>query len=190
MRTRLVLLASVITVATASTMTLPQVEVDALTAIDTVPTRTQLDTIFGSGSASLTLIAIAQDTGADPGVRLRAILALGKYCPACATSDPLGINDVLLGLIADNRPATTGTDVLILRSAIESVGPLQVPSDLAALTPLLNHGSRDIRAATAHALRDLCNSAAITALHERYQIESIDEVRLAISEALRDLPCP
>jgi hypothetical protein len=36
----------------------------------------------------------------------------------------------------------------------------------------------------------LCNSNAITALQQRYQNESTDQVKLAISAALRTLPCP
>ena len=187
---RAVALVLVAAAAAASTMPLPQDAMDALTAIDTVPTRTQLDSLLGSAAAGPALIAVAQDTSANPGVRLRAIHALAKYCPSCATSDPLGINDVLKNLIGANRIAITGSDVLILRAAIEATGLLQVPGDLDTLWPLLNHTSRDIRAAAAHALRDLCNSGAISHLHQRYQVESVDEVRLAISEALRDLPCP
>ena len=80
-----------------------------------------------------------------------------------------------------------GSPVLLLRAAIETLGPMGVASDVGVLVPLLDHISRDIRAATARALRDLCNTQAITPLRVRYAKEQTDQVKLAISEALRIL---
>lgn len=165
---------------------------NTLTQIDTVPTKTQIDTAFGSGVDPVTnLSAIAQDTESDTGVRVRAIHGLGKYC-----SDPCDENDVvhqaLVTLINSTKDETIGQPLVLLRAAIETLGALDVTatvsgSDVNLLVTLLAHTSRDIRAATARALRDLCNSNAVVPLRTRYTIEPTDQVKLAISDALRVL---
>jgi HEAT repeat protein len=78
---------------------------------------------------------------------------------------------------------------LLLRAAVEALGIARTgnPDDVPRLVPYLDHPSRDIRAATARALRDMCNTGAIVPLRTRYQNEQVDQVRLAISTALRDL---
>ena len=179
-------------VATGST-NLPTGVQDTLTAIDSVPSRTDLDLAFQNNMLPPlgTLQQIAGDPMSDVGVRLRAIHALGKYCTAtpCAASDPahVSVRGALLGAQAE----TAGAPLLLLRAAIETLGPMGVSTDTDVLGPLLDHDSRDIRAATARALRDLCNASAITPLRVRYAKEQTDQVRLAISEALRILDqCP
>jgi HEAT repeat protein len=165
-----------------------------LTAIDQVPTKTQLDNAFASDPQgplqALANIATDSDTSNDAiGIRLRAIHALAKYCgtstTACAASDLA--HQSVATVIAENRTATEGSVVLVLRAAIETLGTMRVASDVTTLRPLLDHPSRDIRAATARALRDLCNAQAITDLRARYTVETTDQVKLAISEALRIL---
>ena len=129
----------------------------------------------------------------DIAIRLRAIHALGKYCltlsppPKCSATDLAhqALHDLVMGFTG----AHVGSDVLVLRAAVEAIGPLEVQTDLDLLVPLLDHSSRDIRSSTAHALRDLCNTGAINPLRVRYQHEGTDQVKLAISEALRILPC-
>lgn len=179
-------------VATADGSTqLPLQVQNALTTIDSVPTQLQLDTVFTDHAQALTnLTSISQDTGTDPGIRLRAIHALTKYCATspCVDADPA--HQALTGLIGTISVETSGSAIIMLRGAIEAVGPQRVGSDVALLVPLLDHPSRDVRAATAHALRDLCNTQAINPLRVRYQHESTDQVRLAISEALRILGQP
>jgi HEAT repeat protein len=181
---RALLLALMILVGIAATsQALSQLAQNTLTTIDTVPTQAQLDNAF-NGQALASLQAIASDTGSDAGIRLRAIHGLVHYyCPGgtpCRLPDPA--HDALAALI--DGTARTGTELLILRAAIESLGPMQVSSDASLLVPLLSHSSRDIRASTARALRDLCNKAAIPDLRTRYQQETSDQVRLAISDAL------
>lgn len=163
---------------------------NTLTTIDSVPTKPQLDSVF-LGDALTNLSTIARDSGEDVGIRLRAIHALGKYCPDPCTTTELAYTS-LTDLILETRNFTHGSEVLLLRSAIETIGVLEVSataSDEAAelLEGLLNHPSRDIRAATARALRDLCNTQVITPLRVRYTSESTEQVKLAISEALRVL---
>jgi hypothetical protein len=182
-------LAGVAALATANS-SLPQLVSHTLTTIDTVPTKTQLDSVFPTGEALISLSSIARDGGADQGVRLRAIHALAKYCTIpCSTSDVA--HETLSQLIVDNRQQLSGYGVLLLRASIETIGSLRVASDVDVLVPLLDHPSRDIRAATARALRDLCNPQAITPLRVRFTSESTEQVKLAISEALRILgQCP
>ena len=168
----------------------------ALTAIDVVPTKAELDTaLMASGSGSQTPVQRLEDlaaNGSDAGVRLRAINALPQYCPmitGCGGSgDP--IHDTLTTLIGDYQSQLTGANVVVLRAAIESLGALQKPEDKDTLATLLNHPSRDIRAASARALGELRNCLAVTALRVRYQNESSDQVKLAISETLRILSPP
>ncbi len=82
---------------------------------------------------------------------------------------------------------------LLLRAAIEALGAAGLgnqggdPNDVAVLVPFLDNTSRDIRAATARALSDLCDTQAIVPLRTRYLGETVPQVRLAISAALRDL---
>ena len=171
---------------------------NTLTTIDSVPTKPQLDSVFPSGEALSNLSTIAQDNAADVGIRLRAIHALGKYCPDPSTTTELACTTTelaytsLTDVIAETRNFTSGSEVLLLRSAIETIGLLDVSADASddvadLLKGLLNHASRDIRAATARALRDLCNTQAILPLRVRYTAESTEQVKLAISEALRVL---
>jgi HEAT repeat protein len=172
--------------ATGSVATLSEHVKNTLTSIDTIPTRIQLDDAF-DGAALPSLSSIAQDKDIDIGVRVRAIHGLGKYCPEpCDPATDLA-HQSLTQLIGTTRIETVGEPVILLRAAIETIGALKVKDDAPLLTPLLDHASRDIRAATARALRDLCNDYAITPLRIRYTAETTDQVKLAISEALRIL---
>lgn len=190
-----IVLASGIAVAfaTGSTENLSPRVRDTLTAIDTVPSRDALNHAFKDmGGALPNLSSIAKDGAVDVGVRIRAIHALAKYCPApCADTDPAHAS--LKTIISATSNESTGEPVVLLRAAIETIGTLDVDNTASAqvaatLVVLLDHPSRDIRAATARALRDLCNSSAIVPLRTRYQhAGEVEQVKLAISEALRIL---
>ncbi len=192
MKLRLPLALVIISVVARADATLPIPIQNALTTIDTVPTSGQLDTLFADQDqdALTGLTTIAQDPGTDTGVRLRAINALTSYCATSPCVDGDIAHQTLISVISANAEAQSGSGVVLLRGAIEAVGPQRVGTDLALLVPLLDHPSRDIRAATAHALRDLCNTQAINPLRVRYSNETTDQVRLAISEALRILGQP
>jgi len=174
-------------------LVLTQPMINALTPIDSLPSSSQLNRVFNDSEAealaNLRTIALSQGT-IDLGVQLRAIRALTHYCQA-----PCGTHEVhtTLETIATTpryRDARRGSDLLILRAAIESLGVLRIPTDIAILVPQLDHPSRDIRAAAAHALRDLGNTQAIPALRTRYQSEDQEQVGIAISDALRVLGQP
>jgi hypothetical protein len=187
-----VVLTGAVALATGTTQNLSPKERSTLTTIDQIPTKPQLDQVFGSIALSR-LAAIATDTDMSPdaiSIRLRAIHALAKYCgdlPAtpCLTGDLA--HQSIVSVVTATQSAQIGTQVLLLRAAIETLGTMRVATDVTTLRPLLDHPSRDIRAATARALRDLCNTQAITPLVARYSAEHVDQVKLAISEALRIL---
>lgn len=189
----LALLVGLVTSAEGSTPLTAQIQ-NVLTPIDTVPTQLELDTAFTDHTQALHGLAeISRDDTTDTGIRLRAIHALTKYCAGSPCVDNDMAHQALVGIIQASQDASTGARVVVLRGAIEALGPQRVATDLPLLVPLLEHESRDVRAATVHALRDLCNTQAINPLRALLQHETTDQVRLAISEALRILgqtqPC-
>ena len=159
-----------------------------LTRIESLPTKDDLLRVFSDPVPQLRDIAL--NAAADFGVRLGAIRALPLFCPIAtpcgSTPAHLAILDVLASI---DRSQREGTSVLALRAAIEALGIARSgnPGDVDTIVPLLAHGSRDVRAAAAHALRDLCDTRAIVPLRARLQVEQVAQVRLAISAALRDL---
>jgi hypothetical protein len=164
-----------------------------LTPIDSLPTVEEIQRVFPQPNtvSQLANIATSTDPNIDFGIRLRAIRALPLFCPAsCADSTP---HQTLLGLLhSATLSEQTGKNVLLLRAIIESLGAAKSgdPDDVGELIPYLEHPVRDVRAATAYALRDLCDQDAVTPLRNRYNIEmmtGVAQVRFAISEALRDL---
>lgn len=172
---------------------LSQDQQEALTTIDNVPSKSLYDSLQLTSPLDQTkLEQVASDGSASPAFRLRAIHALSTYCVAspCGSDDPAHVT--LANLLVANGSAASGADLLILRGAVEAIGPMRVATDAGVLVTMLNHPSRDIRSTAALALGALCNSnsTTIAALHERYSNESTDQVKLAISAALRMLPCP
>lgn len=172
-------------------------ELHALTPIDTLPTRAALDGVLQAPDPPqriLRLKEIAMSPTIDFGVRLRAIRALPHYCgtmcrsDGIATGDPahLSVRKVFEGLDTSDH---SGQAILRLRATIEALGATRsgLSQDVAVIVPFLDYSSRDIRVTAARALRDLCNPLALVPLRARYQQEQVDQVRLAISTALRDL---
>lgn len=192
-----ILIGVLVSSASSDTSQLSQAAQNTLTTIDSVPTRPQLDAAFsGSGQALAGLSAVATDPGNDIGIRLRAVHALGKYCAAPTCVDGDTAHQSLKTVIDANRTATSGSNVLLLRAAIETLGSMRISGDAAYLiaqgtpnlTSLLDHPSRDVRATTAEALQNICNtSVATNPLRIRYSHETTEQVKLAISEALRIL---
>lgn len=188
---------------TAGSPSLPDTVQKALTFIDAVPTPSELDSAFCSpqpcadhAAAMQGLAAIARDSGATDSAgrnaRLHAISALSTYCPS--PCDPLtnSAHQALVAIIQDTSLESSGFDAVVLRAAIEAIGPQRVATDLDLLVGQLQSSSRDIRAAVAHSLRDLCNTNAIAPLRLQQQTETSEQVKQAITEALRVLgqaPC-
>lgn len=186
---------------TAGSPKLPDNVQKVLTLIDAVPTPTDLDKAFcgtppcsDHHSATLGLAAIATDNGATDAAsrnaRLHAISALSTYCEhsPCLPDDTAHV--ALVSIIQGAPLDATGFDAVVLRGAIEAIGPQRVASDLDLIVGQLQSPSRDIRAAVAHSLRDLCNTNAIAPLRQQQQTETSDQVKQAITEALRVLGQP
>jgi hypothetical protein len=168
---------------------------DTLTPIDSLPSSQQITTVFNNSSseALFNLQQIAHPTGPmDRGVQLRAVRALIHYCASspCADGDPAHVTLKDIATTPVYRDARVGSDLLVLRTALEALGALKVPTDISILVPQLQHPSRDIRAAVARALRDLGNTQAIPPLRARYNVEQEAQVQTAISDALRVLGQP
>ena len=175
--------------------TLPPAVVDALTQIDTAPQKSTLNEMFSTPDAALENLRLIALDHTDLGVELRAIRALPAYCPTAPL--PCGstvIHTTLVALIDEyGRSQHSPQDALRLRAAVEALGVTRAgtSSDVAALSPLLGDPSRDVRATVAQALRTLCNAEAIEPLRARLQIELVEQVRAALTAALRDLrQCP
>ena len=163
----------------------------ALTPIDTLPTKDEITRLFPTNTASA-LADVASNPDNDFGVRLRAIRALPQFClPACNGTPTHQSLLTLLHSVPSTEPE--GKTILLLRATIEAIGIAKSGNvqDVNDLVPFLSNPSRDIRAATAFALRDLCLQAAVNPLREQYNEEmkstGVPQVRLAISAALRDL---
>ena len=108
-----------------------------LTTIDTVPTKAQLDTIIFQGQDALTnLAAIAMGTTTDDtGIRLRAITALTNYCATSPCIDSDVAHQALYSLVTQKAEAQSGSDIVMLRGAIEALGPQTCPDRSRAAGP-------------------------------------------------------
>jgi HEAT repeat protein len=152
---------------------------DLLTAIDFAPQRADLD-----ASMPLPLDGLIQyihDPTTDPGLKLRAIRALSQYPSDQARSE-------LALLIQQLGASRQGTAVLHLRATIEALADIGGTDAVPVITPFLNaEESLDLRATAARALGTIGSPSAAQALRARQQVEQSDEVRVAITEALRKI---
>lgn len=159
-----------------------QAVVELLSGIDFVPNRGALDDTLGQAAPS-ELIAIAR--GGDPamndaGLRLRAYRALALY-PGPDTES------ALQDAVMEHGQKSTGVDTLYLRAAMESLAVVAGADAVDTLSPMLDHPSRDVRAAAALALGATGSQSAIAPLRARLTVETVQQVRLALAQALRDL---
>jgi hypothetical protein len=175
-------------VTAAEPLTPPQL--DALSGLDVVITQPLIEGAFDPDPVD-ELIALAHNTGkgTDTGVRLRAFRALSLYpeAEAVLAADILAASTDGTGTEA----ATPGERILLLRAQIEALGELErslgASTYYDVLLKHLGHQSRDIRAATADALRVMGATGAIDALYDRLNVETSEQVELAINRALREL---
>jgi hypothetical protein len=204
MKPRLLIAAALLCTLPASgdSVQLSESQIDALTTIDTTPTRSQIDFTFGATDGLGALIAIAKDTGQRFDLQLRAIRTLPQYCAAAGC--PGTAHDALVAIINVYEAVLPGPlaprDMLRLRAAVEALGAtrsgLATDVHLLAVAPLLRHPNRDVQVTTVHALRDLCssgqcdrttcteNAAAVRALRSSTGDTQLDA---AINSALQDL---
>jgi len=156
----------------------------ALTSIDELPTRQDLESILASPTNELSLLRqYALGSELDFGVRLRAVRALSHFC----AESRVECREVLAGLLADpGAGSSPGQQILLRRAAIETLGVSRTGDsrDVSLLAGFLNDGSRDLRVAATRALRDLCDPAAMPPLRTRRSIEQVAQVIHAIDDAL------
>jgi HEAT repeats len=180
--------------ADGGTATVAPAMVNVLMSIDAPPSQPALYDAFGASPLlpDNRLLSLARDQTVDLGVAIRAIRALPAYCPAAPQVCGVGTaaHDALISLIDDYPPSQhTPQDQLRLRAAVEALGATHsgLASDVTELLPLFGDASRDVRATVVRALRNLCNSAAISPLTTALPSEPTMQVRLAIVAALQDL---
>jgi HEAT repeat protein len=157
---------------------------ETLSGIRYSPGKSNLDSVFGAPVEEL--IQIAEDTSADAdtGLRIRAFRALGHY----GDSDQLDLALASLqGAVDRYQSAQSGSDLLLLRAAMNALVELQDAGSVGRLATLLNHTSRDIRAAAATGLGRLGGPDAEAALRERYAVEDQAQVKIAITAALQSI---
>jgi hypothetical protein len=172
-------------------------ELHTLTLIDQLPTRGQILAYNSDPVPRLVELALTKNVTIDFGVRLRATRALPQFCatsvPDCQADTDANMSPIratIREVITSNAVLpSTGQMLLQLRAGIEALGAIHSgkQSDVDLLVPFLDNPSRDIRFATARALRELCIPSAETPLRNRYEDEPVSQVRLAISAALGDL---
>lgn len=153
----------------------------SLTGLDSVPGRTQLEELSPGGVTELVGVANDPRTEADPGVRLRAYRSLRLF------DDPIARSG-LRAAVQQYHTVRSGTELLFLMAALDSLAAIGDAQDAATIAPLLDASeSRDLRATAARALGALDVAAACAPLQARLGVESEAMVRVAINRALTRL---
>jgi HEAT repeat protein len=156
---------------------------EILSGVDFVPPKARIDSVLGA-NAPADLIAIARNPVEDEGLRIRAYRALSLYSEQ-QTIDALVEAIPDHGEDAEGELNTTGIETVYLRAAMRSLAVVAGQQGVVHITPMLDHTSRDVRAATAHALA-ICGSLdAVPLLRQRLLAEEVPQVRVALEEAIR-----
>lgn len=161
-----------------------------LTALDTAPSASSIASSYANPALAETSLAnIALDASVDVGIRIRAMRTLAGYCVnPCGTGT---VHDNLMAVInayQAHLPAA-GSDLLLLRAAVESVGAARaiMPDDVAGILQLLAHPSRDLRATAARALRATCTRQVLTAVIAAQRTEASPQVLHELSSTEESL---
>lgn len=179
--------------------------IDALTALEGIPTVAQLQELIPGNTVEKLEEIIKFDpyAGGDNNdtagggskerslaiewtpLRLRAIRALNQFSPPSAQTQL-----ILHNVLVTNATFASGHQLLLTQAALEALGPITDDLDVEtvdAVTDALAHSSRDVRVAAARALSQIAPRSALDALLQANQLEQVPAVRLAIAEALRAL---
>lgn len=159
--------------------------IEILSGVDFVPPKNSLDGVLGE-TALEDLINIAQDPDEDAGLRIRAYRALAHY-PGALTEEAL--RTAIIAHSSDGQVAleSTGVDTILLRAAMSSMASVAKSRAVNHIGWILDHQSRDVRAAAAQALALTGSITAEPLLRARLGKEEVPQVRLAIEEAIRIL---
>jgi HEAT repeat protein len=160
----------------------PDEVIELLSETATAPSKSRIVIVMGP-TAVPDLIKIAEDSSvdSDPGWRIRAFAALRHFGQEPESET---VRLALKEAVDLYRAETTGTKLLYLRAAMLSMAEVGMELAVADLLGLLDHPSRDIRAACAQALGITGSDLAIVPLRDRALIEQEPQVNLAIGEAL------
>lgn len=155
---------------------------ELLSSTTNAPSKSRIELVMGS-TAAPELIELAEDTSIDsePGRRIRAFAALRHFA---ADPEAETVRLALQSAVNQRSAETTGTELLYLRAAMLSLAEVGMELSVPDLLPLLDHPSRDIRAACAQALGITRSDLAIVPLRDRALIEEVTQVVLAIDDAL------
>lgn len=155
--------------------------IEALSGIDYVPTKQELDLRLGATADDI-LIDLARNGNptTDTGVRIRAYRALVQY-------DTPEVHAALTAAIAELGASTDPIDLLHLKAAMDSFATLAGDAAVDDLAPQLDHASLDVRAAAARALGRTESANALPPLRARLNVEPEDQVKSAISKAISAL---
>jgi hypothetical protein len=153
---------------------------ELLSGIEFVPDRSAFDGLMGDGAPDqLVAIALGNDAElADAGLRIRAYRALALY-PSAANEE------TLRAAVAEHGAVARGVDTLYVRAAMDALARVAPDSAIDAIAPMLSHPSQDVRAGAARALGATGRDAAEPVLRARLATETVEQVRVAIADALR-----
>lgn len=155
--------------------------IELLSGISYVPSKTSIDVVLGDAAVE-DLVELARSPAElDPGLRLRALRALGQY------GGDAGVDAALRDALGEYAAASAGVEVLYLRAAISALAEAAGPDAAESLVALLDHEVRDVRAAAATALARAGATEVTGELRARLAVEPVLQVRLAIEAALREL---
>ncbi len=175
----LVAVCAVVAVQVAESAAIDPALVEILSGVDFVPVRTTLDGVLGA-SAETELNSIANDTTSDAGLRIRAFRALAFYRGPQTEA-------TLTATVQANASATTGVETLYARAAMLSLATVIGDNAVVFISPILDNENRDMRSSAARALALAGSTDAIPALRERLNLETVPQVQLALSDAIREL---
>jgi len=168
------------TIAHAALPPTPALPDEPLSGIEFVPDRSAFDGLMGDGAPDqLVAIALGNDAElADAGLRIRAYRALALY-PSAANEE------TLRAAVAEHGAVARGVDTLYVRAAMDALARVAPDSAVDAIAPMLAHPSLDVRAGAARALGATGRDAAEPVLRARLATETVEQVRVAIADALR-----
>jgi len=125
-------------------------------------------------------IVLTNPRDIDPGVRLRAYRAMELY-------PETRVEEALAAAIEQHRRVRDGINILHLRAAMHSFAVIAGARAIQSIRPVLDHNSKDARAAAAEALAATGSPAARPPLYQRLNVESDQMVKLALTDAIRRL---
>ncbi|HKE13562.1 MAG TPA: HEAT repeat domain-containing protein [Kofleriaceae bacterium] len=153
---------------------------ELLSGIEFVPDRSAFDGLMGDEAPDqLVAIAVGDDAElADAGLRIRAYRALALY-PSAENEE------TLRAAVAEHGAVARGVDTLYVRAAMDALARVAPDDAVDAIAPMLAHPSQDVRAGAARALGATGRAAAEPVLRARLAEETVEQVRVAIADALR-----